>query len=138
MSRAIVPGMSESTAPAPGFYSDETGRRRWWDGSAWTNHFVDPAGIARGGQLSEAERRAILDHAVARYVEHGYRVESNTGRQAVVSKKQRVSVLLNLLLTLITGGLWLIVLAVRLLNWPTDRAVLTVTASGELQGEFSS
>jgi hypothetical protein len=87
--------------------------------------------------LTDAERRAVLDRAVTRYVQHGYTVRSNTGRQAVVTKRQRVSVLLNLLLALLTGGLWLIVLALRLLNWPTDRVVLTVEDSGELRGEFS-
>jgi len=129
--------MSETSAPPPGFYSDETGRRRWWSGSGWTDHFVDPGGVARGGQLSEDDRRAILDRAVAKYVQHGYSVKSNNGRQAVVVKRQQVNVLLNLGLTIITGGLWLIVLALRLLNWPTDRAVLTIDAAGELRGEFS-
>lgn len=130
--------MVESTAPAPGFYSDETGRRRWWDGTAWTDHFVDPGRVARGGQLTAEERRDVLDRAVVRYVQHGYKVESNTGTRAVVAKRQRVFVLPNVALTLVTGGLWLIVLAVKLLNWPSDRAVLTVDAAGELHGEFSS
>lgn len=80
----------------------------------------------------------MLDRAVARYVQHGYTVTSNTGRQAVVVKRQRVNVLVNLLLTVVTAGVWLIVLALRLLNWPTDRAVLTIDAAGELSGEFSS
>jgi hypothetical protein len=130
--------MSETSTPPPGFYSDSTGRRRWWNGSAWTEHVVDPGGVARGGQLSDDERRAMLDRAVAKYVQHGYTVKSHTGYQAVVVKRQRVNVLLNLGLSLITGGLWLIVLALRLLNWPTDRAVLSVDAAGELHGEFSS
>jgi hypothetical protein len=129
--------MTEPSAPPPGFYGDETGRRRWWDGGKWTDHFVDPGGIAVGGQTTAAERRALLDRAVAKYVQHGYRVASNDGRRAVVTKRQQVNVLLNLLLTIVTGGLWLVVLALRLLNWPTDRAVLTVDESGELRGEFS-
>ena len=32
---------------------------------------------------------------------------------------------------------WLILLAVRLLNWPTDLVVLSVDETGELQGRFS-
>lgn len=131
------PRMSETTPPPPGFYSDETGRRRWWSGTRWTDHFVDPGGVARGGQLTEDDRRALLDRVVAKYVQHGYSVESNNGHQAVVVKRQRLNVLLNLLLTVVTGGLWLIVLGVRLLNWPTDRAVLTIDAAGELRGDFS-
>lgn len=130
--------MAEPSTPPAGFYSDETGRRRWWDGAGWTNHFVDPGGVALGGQLSAEERRAILDRAVARYVQHGYRVQSDSGTQAVVAKRQRVSVFPNLLLTVVTGGIWLVFLGFRLLNWPTDRAVLSVDAAGELTGEFSS
>ena len=131
--------MTESNSPQPGFYRDETGRQRWWDGRAWTEYADDGDVITtRSGRLTDAERRRILDRAVAKYVRHGYTVKSNDGRQAVVAKRQSVNVLLNLLLVIITGGIWLIILALRLLNWPTDRAVLTVDASGELRGEFSS
>ncbi|WP_375390107.1 hypothetical protein [uncultured Amnibacterium sp.] len=124
--------MTEPSAPPPGFYSDETGRRRWWDGRDW---FDGPESARR---LSDDERRRILDRAVAKYVQHGYSIRSNDGRRAVVAKRQSVNVLLNLLLVLVTGGIWLIFLALRLLNWPTDRAVLTVDPTGELRGEFSS
>ena len=88
-------------------------------------------------QLTDDERRSILDRAVTKYVQHGYRVRSNTGRQAVVAKRQSVNVPLNAVLAILTGGFWLILLAIRLLNWPTDRVVLSVDESGELQGEFS-
>lgn len=88
-------------------------------------------------RLTDAERRSILDRAVTKYVQHGYSVRSNTGRQAVVVKRQTVNVPLNLVLVILTGGFWLILLALRLLNWPTDRVVLSVDESGELQGEFS-
>ncbi len=97
-----------------------------------------PPGVSRGRRFSDAERRATLDRAVARYVLHGYTETFNDGHQAVVVKRQRVNVPLNLALTIITGGFWLVVLALRLLNWPTDRAVLTVDSAGELSGEFSS
>ena len=30
--------VTESSAPPPGFYRDESGRDRWWDGRAWTAH----------------------------------------------------------------------------------------------------
>lgn len=97
-----------------------------------------PPEVSRGRRLSDAERRATLDRAVGRYVLHGYSETFNDGHQAVLVKRQRVNVPLNLALTIITGGFWLVVLALRLLNWPTDRAILTVDASGELSGEFSS
>jgi len=28
----------QGTAPPPGFYDDGSGRQRWWDGEAWTEH----------------------------------------------------------------------------------------------------
>jgi hypothetical protein len=123
--------MADSSAPPPGFSVDETGRRRWWSGTGWTEPAPDSAGVVRAGRPSEAQLRDILDRAVSKYLEHGYSVRSIRGRRAVVTKRQRVNVLLNLLLALVTGGLWLIVLAVRLLNWPTDRVVLTIDDRGE-------
>ena len=128
--------MPDSNAPPPGFYEGADGRRRWWNGAEWSD--TSTRGVVIGGGLPEDQRRAILDRAVARYVANGYSVQSNTGRQAVVVKRQRINLLLNLLLVLITGGLWLIFLAVRLLNWPTDRVVLTVNDQGDLTGDFSS
>ena len=97
---------------------------------------VPYSGSARS-RLSDEERRSILDRAVTKYVQHGYSVRSNTGRQAVVAKRQSVNVPLNLVLAILTGGFWLILLAIRLLSWPTDLVVLSVDESGELQGEFS-
>lgn len=128
--------MVDASVPPPGFYEGADGRRRWWNGSEWSD--ARTRGVATGGGLPEDQRRAILDRAVARYVAHGYSVQSNTGRQAVVVKRQRINLLLNLLLIVITGGVWLIVFAVRLLNWPTDRVVLTVNGQGDLTGDFSS
>lgn len=88
--------------------------------------------------MSDAERRAVLDHAITTYALNGYKVESDTGWRVVVGKRQRVHVLSNFALVLLTGGLWLVVLAIRLTNWPVDRAVLSVDVDGRLLGEFSS
>lgn len=105
--------------------------------SRFSEDDVEPPGRAIRRRPTAEERRAILDRAVTKYVQHGYSVRSNTGRQAVVAKRQTVNVPLNVLLALLTGGLWLVLLALRLLNWPTDRVVLTVDDDGELRGEFS-
>ena len=56
---------------------------------------------------------------------------------AVVQRPQRVKVALSVGLTLITGGVWLVILAVRLLNRPVDRVVLTVDEWGVLVPTFS-
>ncbi len=89
------------------------------------------------GRVPEARRREILDDAVAVYVRHGYTVALSSAHRAVVQRPQQVKVMLNLGLALITGGVWLVVLAVRLLNRPMDRVVLTVDEWGVLVPEFS-
>jgi hypothetical protein len=127
--------VSDSSAPSAGYFLDANGVRRWWDGAAWADGRVP---VPRWDQrASDADRRALLDRAVTRYVQNGYVVQSNTGRQAVVGRRQQVKVLLNLALALVTGGLWLVVLAIRLLDWPVDRVVLTVDEWGVLNAQFS-
>ena len=133
--------MVDPVPPPPGFYEDATGRRRWWDGTAWTEHAQPPAApeaerSAAGS--TEAQRGAVLERAVDAYVQEGYRLESLSSWQAVVTRRQRVRVGVNLLLTIVTAGFWLVILALRLLNWPVDRAVLTVDEHGVLDGAFSS
>lgn len=78
-----------------------------------------------------------LDRAVAAYLSNGYRLVFLSPRRAVLERRQQLRVLLNLALTLLTGGFWLLVLALRLLNWPKDRVVLTVDRHGVLVPEFS-
>lgn len=90
------------------------------------------------GAWSADDRREMLDRAVETYARHGYTVRSRSAFRAVVARRQRVQVPLNLLLVILTGGLWLIVLALRLLNWPLDSVVLVVDEHGTLIPEFSS
>lgn len=67
----------------------------------------------------------MLDQKVAEYVRRGYSVESRTDTQAVVSKKKRIGWLLNTVLTVLTGGLWLIVVVYKLINRKVERVVLS-------------
>lgn len=30
-----------ATSPEPGWYDDGTGKQRWWDGTHWTDHYID-------------------------------------------------------------------------------------------------
>lgn len=67
----------------------------------------------------------MLDQKVAEYVAKGWAVESRTDTQAVMAKKKRIGWLWNILLTVLTGGLWLIVVFFKLVNRKVERVVLT-------------
>lgn len=74
----------------------------------------------------------MLDQAVAEYVRDGWAVESRTDTQAVVSKKQRIGWFWNIVLSVLTGGIWLIVVVFKLVNRKVVRKVITVDAAGNL------
>jgi hypothetical protein len=74
----------------------------------------------------------VLNREVAAYVAKGYAVESTTPGQAIVSKRARIGWFWNIILSLLTGGLWLIVVVYQLINRKTDRVVLTVTEDGRV------
>lgn len=76
----------------------------------------------------------MLDQAVARYVSDGWTVESRTDTQAVVSRKARIGWFWNIILSVLTGGLWLIVVFFKLVNRKTERKVLTADGAGKLVG----
>ena len=71
-----------------------------------------------------------LDAQVAQYVAKGFAVESRTESQAVLVKRSRIGLFWNVLLTVVTGGLWLIVIAYRLINRKSSRVVLTAREDG--------
>lgn len=74
----------------------------------------------------------MLDQAVAKYVSQGWAVESRTETQAVLTKKSRIGFFWNVVLSILTGGLWLIVVLYKLINRKTRRKVLTVDPAGNL------
>lgn len=74
-----------------------------------------------------------LDVEVARWVAQGYAVESRTESQAVLVKRRRIGWFWNTVLTLLTGGLWLIYVVYRLVNRGADRVVLTIGADGKVR-----
>ena len=59
--------------------------------------------------VSAEERGDILARAVNGEVSHGWRVVSQTGSQAQLTKGKHHSHLLHLILTLLTLGVWLLV-----------------------------
>lgn len=83
--------------------------------------------------LSEAARTQILNAEVARYAKHGWSVETATAGQAVLSKNKRIGWFWNLILVILTGGLWLIYIVYRALNRKKITAIITVDEFGRVR-----
>ncbi|WP_163275344.1 hypothetical protein [Cellulomonas iranensis] len=79
-----------------------------------------------------SEAGAALDSEVARWVSKGYAVEARTESQAILVRKRRIGLFWNVVLSVITSGIWLIVIAYRLINRKADRVVLTLV-NGRVQ-----
>jgi hypothetical protein len=71
-------------------------------------------------------RIQALDEAVAHWARNGWSVSSVSGATAVLQRKKRIGWFWNLVLTLLTGGLWLIVVVIRVVNRKIQTVVLTV------------
>ena len=71
----------------------------------------------------------LLDAEVARQLRKGWTLASRSETQAVLTRKRRLSVFWNVVLTLLTGGLWLIVVAIRLANRTPESRTVTVDPS---------
>ena len=66
-----------------------------------------------------------VDQAVAQYVNKGWAVESRTDTQVVLTKKARIGWFLNTVLSVLTGGLWLLVVLYKVINRKVERKVIT-------------
>jgi len=66
-----------------------------------------------------------MDQAVAEHVNKGWAIESRTDTQVVLTKKARIGWFWNIALTLLTGGLWLIVVLYKVINRKVERKVLS-------------
>ena len=80
--------------------------------------------------LNDSVRADLLNAEVARFAGRGWSVSSVSGSQAVLSRKRRIGFWLNAVLALLTGGLWLLVVLVRVVNRRVENLVLTVDAAG--------
>lgn len=74
----------------------------------------------------------MLDQAVAKYVGAGWSVESRSDTQVTMTRKVRIGWFFNLVLIVLTGGLWGIVVFFKLVNRKVERRVLTADAAGNL------
>ncbi|MGH3706043.1 MAG: hypothetical protein ACRDT9_15520 [Agromyces sp.] len=82
--------------------------------------------------LSDESRAQLLNAEVARYAQRGWTVQSVAAGQAVVSKNKRIGWFWNLILVLLTGGLWLIYVVYRALNRKVETVVITVDPAGRI------
>lgn len=111
----------------PGFYDDGHGQRRWWSGKEWTGHY-DPDHV-----VTDEVRQRNLNAAVGNWVSRGWTIEFNDGTRAVLSQRVRMSLVLNLIGVVVTGGLWLIYVLVRIASPRYARRTLTVHPNGLVQ-----
>lgn len=98
---------------------------RYWDGAAWTDERRDPS--------TPEGRNAVLADAITKWIGMGYRVESQTDRQAVIVGGRRPNHLLHLVLSILTLGLWLIVWLIIAIGGGERRRTITVNDRGEVE-----
>ena len=82
-----------------------------------------------------AENRiALLDNEVAKAVRSGWQVQSRTDFQAILTKPRKIGLWLNLILSIITAGFWLIVVAYKLITRTHDTRTISVDVAGKVRG----
>jgi hypothetical protein len=88
---------------------------------------------AARASLPDDTRSQILNAEVARWAQRGWTVETVAAGQAVLSKNKRIGWFWNLILVIITGGLWLIYVVYRALNRKKLTAIITVDPYGNVR-----
>lgn len=83
--------------------------------------------------MTPAQQAAALNAEVARWASNGWTVGSVGDGQAIVQRKKRIGWFWNLILTLITAGLWLIVVIIRVVNRKIETRVITVDEYGAVR-----
>lgn len=78
--------------------------------------------------IAPEARAAVLDAEVANLARQGWTVSSSTsGTQAVLQRKKRIGWFWNIILSVLTGGIWLIVMIVRVVNRKIETQVSPLT-----------
>jgi hypothetical protein len=80
--------------------------------------------------ITPEQQAAILNAEVARLAAQGWTVGSVSAGQGILQRKKRIGWFWNTILTLVTAGLWLIVVIVRVVNRKIETRVVTVDAYG--------
>lgn len=84
-------------------------------------------------QPTDADLEMALNNAVAKEVRKGYTVSSRSQFQVTLERKRGMSVFWNVVLTLLTGGLWLIVVLIRYLNRKPQTRSITIDRAGKVR-----
>lgn len=82
--------------------------------------------------LGDPQITAILNAEVANLARAGWTVSSIAGAQAVLQRKKRIGWFWNLILALLTAGLWLIVVIIRVVNRKIETKIVSVDAYGRV------
>jgi hypothetical protein len=82
--------------------------------------------------LDPQQQSALLNAEVAKFASQGWTVSSVSGAQAVLQRKRRIGWFWNIVLSLVTGGIWLLVVLYKVLNRKVETLVLTADAYGTI------
>lgn len=129
------PSSAAAQTTPPGWHPDGSGGLRWWDGIRWTEHQAParaPQAPQRHTPPSARETRAAFDSRVAYHVAQGWSVMTTRDDMVIMTRKKKIGWFWNLLLTLLTGGLWLIVVIVRIVNRKQQSLTLTMRPDGHI------
>jgi hypothetical protein len=83
--------------------------------------------------LTEADLSARLDAEIAKYARQGYTVTDRGPRQAILQRKARVKWLTVTLLSLLTFGIFLVIVLFRIVNRKMETVVITVDERGKVR-----
>lgn len=83
--------------------------------------------------LPDDARARILNAEIAGYASKGWTVQTVAAGQAVLARNKRMGWFWNLVLVIITGGLWLIYVIYRALNRKKQTLVVTVDEFGRVR-----
>jgi hypothetical protein len=144
--------MTDSSSSPAGWYLDgQDPRRRYWDGENWTGYFEESAtdapttvkSLHRFNSKREKLKRlpgdqldAILMAEVARWTARGWNLEGVMklfGRTAVLREPRQQAFLRDLLLVVVTLGLWLIFIIYRALVGESTRKMIRVDRFGRVK-----
>lgn len=83
-------------------------------------------------ELSQEQLDDIMFTRVSALAREGWQVESKTNNSVILSRPKKIGFWLNLLLCLLTGGLWLIYVIYRLINRQRESYTVRITKDGRL------